>query len=252
MTSLLLTVALAAGVFQYAPVFPSPAAKWTAQLDERKAQGAAIKEEQSRIEMDAQPLYVQQQQIEAKEQPFLAEKKRIDGEWEKYAAGSAPYKTRCTSRKFETPREQAAYDSCIREYEQREGTRKKLDEQEDANNAKLKPLLDQWMKIETQMEPHMLAWKDLSKKLTAVNHEIQRLNALLAKDAECVGLRDKARVTTASMTQLELEKLHLCESILFDGADPARLLADPALASIDPNLPPPDWKPKRFSITPNK
>lgn len=235
---------------------PTPSAsladKWAGERDVRADQAVAVQGQQASILAEAKPMYDEQQTVEAKEQPLLDEKLKIGNAWEAHKAGKPAYEARCTSHVFKTPAEQAAFDSCKTEWGQREETRKGLLKRDEDNNAKLSPLAKHWKELEDKMEPYKLAYQDIQKKFAALEKEIRRLNALINKYSECTTLRVRARNEKDKFSQLELETLHLCESILFDGTDPNLLFHDPTIASLDPNLPPLNWKPTPLKIVPNK
>jgi hypothetical protein len=232
---------------------PSPqislADKWAGELAVRTEQSDAIKTAGAKVLAEAQPFYDEQVKVEAEEKPLKAEEARLGKELDNYNAGKPAYLAQCTTRKFSLPSEQAAYDACEKLHQQREAVRIPLNKRIDDNYAKLEPLTKRWKELEDKMEPSKKAWEDLNGKFKAIQKEIARLRALIDKYRECTTLR--ARPATAAFTQLERETLHLCESIIFDGADPNLLLHDPTIASLDPNLPPLNWKPTG-GITPNK
>lgn len=230
---------------------PSPqtslADKWSGELGVRTDQAGAIKDAATKVMAEAQPFYDEQLTVEADEKPLLDDKLRIGNALRDWKAGEPAYQAQCTSHKF-TPAEQAAFSACQTEWQRRDTIRVGLNKEADDNNAKIDPLAKRWKELEDKMEPSKKAFQDLNGKYIAIQKEIRRLQALIGKYAECTTLR--ARPKSAAFTQLELETLHLCESILFDGADPNLLLHDPTIASLDPNLPPLNWNPTG-GISPN-
>lgn len=194
---------------------------WTKQLDERERQKTGINVEMENLGVLAVPMINEQKGITEKLEPLVAERKVINDNRDE---ALSVYKGRGCGRTFKIPDEQAAFNSCETLKASTDIKLKKWDDELDRGRPKVDALIKRWEELEKQLAPYEKAYNELTKRLKAIDKEIARLK-------DCRALRAKAR-TKLPFTDLELEKLHHCESVVFDGTDP--------------NLPPLTWRAPTF------
>jgi chromosome segregation ATPase len=220
------------------------------EISKREEQLKLGEERNKQIVEEALPKVKEQEKIEAEQKPDIEIKEQIDKKIDAFNATSPDYKARCASKTFTLPTEQQAYDNCMAENKSRKEQAEKLNQEKSDILKKLEPSLRRWMQLDNEIDKLHQEWEGNSAKMTAIKTEIKRLNAIISV---CRAAAEKCQKNTCSQ-QEELETWHLCESIPFDGADAKRF--DPKkfgyIASVDPKLPPLNWKPENYKAVSNK
>jgi len=208
---------------------------------DRIGQRDLILEEQTRLGRTAEPMIDEQKDVTVRAAPFVQIEKSVLERDKNLGTKVTTHKNNCHAGDLAKP----AYDACIVEHNGLEQERKNVEIDYKYNDNNLRPLRTRYQDLERKLKPHIDAFALLAGKLKSIEREIVRLHKIIEGLETC---KTAYRCPPGKCTQLQLETAHLCQSIINDGANPSRLLVDPTLASLDPNLPPLNWTPPRFSI----
>jgi len=207
---------------------------------ERIAQRGLILDEQASLGKVAKPWIDEQKDVSAKAAPFVQIEKSIEVRDKNFDIRLNGHKGVCHAGELQP----GPYKTCLDEHGvlEKEATNIKMDFE--YNDKNLSPLREKYQQLERKIKPYLDAYVGLAGKLKSIEKEIARLEKILQGLETCKQVSEKGK--QQNLSQLELETLHLCESIVNDNANPNRLLKDPTLAALDPNLPPLNWSPPRF------
>lgn len=234
--------------------YPQPAAfgitsadGWTTALEAEKAkrgkQGDAVKTSQEQLADLILPFDTEQEKLKKAAEPLSNTLDKTEEKITNFKGRVDTHVGNC----HKTLADEGVYKSCLTEHGNLDTEGKALDKEKGDILLQMKPYLDKYMKIEDEVGPLKLKWMEYNKKLKAIETEIRRLDGVFSL-CKKVEVNCKKRCS-----QEDMEIWHLCESIPFDGTSPKRFSPEKYgyLAALDPNLPPINWKPENFKVTPN-
>jgi hypothetical protein len=213
------------------------------ELTERIAQRGLILDEQASLGKVAKPWIDEQKGVSAKAAPFVQIEKSIEARDKNFGINLNAHKGVCHAGELQP----GPYKTCLEEHAVLEKEATNISTDLEYNDKNLAPLREKYQRLERKIKPYLDAYASLAGKLKSIEKEIVRLDKILQGLETCKQVSEKAK-REGSLSQLELETLHLCESIVNDNANPNRLLKDPVLAALDPNLPPVGWSPPRLEV----